>query len=359
MDSNLSILTAFAAGLLSFVSPCVLPLLSSYLVFISGARSNDAEEAGGAPETIQVTPKLFSKRNARNSARNSGRQLNVVISTLFFVLGFSFVFILLSVIIYGFIIFLGGINRILNIIAGSLIIVLGANILFNFIPFLKYDDKSASCETCTPEHSILAAKENSLLHPARRPKGLPGSFIVGVAFGAGWTPCVGTFLGSILLMASQSGKMALSVVYLAVYSAGLGVPFLITAFFWNALIDQVRKIRQILPVIRIISGIFLVATGLLMAFGRFFLLNSFFQKNGYRLSRWAQSGSPDVRFIPALIFLGLALLPFIIALIKKKKLLAPLPVICSVVFLFLAVTGATGIINYADYLSRWFVYSGI
>jgi cytochrome c-type biogenesis protein len=347
MDGNISILTAFVAGLLSFVSPCVLPLLSSYLVFISGSRST-VIEAGEAPEAMRETPKLFSRK-----------QLNVVASTLFFVLGFSVVFIVLSIIVYGFIIFLGGVNRILNIIAGGLIIALGLNILFNFIPFLKYDDKSASCETCTPEHSILAAKENSLLHPSRRPKGFLGSFIVGVAFGAGWTPCVGAFLGSILLMASQSGQIALSAVYLAVYSAGLGVPFLIAAFFWHALIDHVYKIRRILPAIRIISGVFLVATGLLMAFGRFFLLNSFFQKNGYRLAQWAQGGSLSVRLIPALLFLLVAALPFIIRLIKRRKLLAPLPVICLVVLLFLAAANAAGIINCMDYLSRWFAYSGI
>ncbi|MDR0709020.1 MAG: cytochrome c biogenesis protein CcdA [Spirochaetaceae bacterium] len=347
METNISILTAFAAGLLSFASPCVLPLLSGYLAFISGARSGDAGD-GGEENGTAGAAKLFSRR-----------QLSVVVSTLFFVLGFGVVFVLLSVIVYGFIVFLGGVNNVLNIIAGSLIIVLGLNILFNFIPFLKYDDKSAACETCTPEHSILAVKEDSFLHPARRPRGLPGSFLAGLAFGAGWTPCVGAFLGSILLMASQSGRLALSALYLAVYAAGLGVPFLIAAFFWNALMDQVRKARRLLPVIRIISGVFLVAAGLLMAFGRFFLLNSFFQMNAYRLSVWAQSGSPAVRLVPALIFLAFSALPFIIALIRRKRPLAPLPVICSLVFLFLAGASAAGIINCADYLSRWLGYSGI
>jgi hypothetical protein len=96
-----------------------------------------------------------------------------------------------------------------------------------------------------------------------------------------------------------------------------------------------------------------------MALGRFFLLNSFFQKNGYRLAQWAQGGSLSVRLIPALLFLLVAALPFIIRLIKKKKLLAPLPVIYLVVFLFLAAANAAGIINCMDYLSRWFAYSGI
>jgi cytochrome c-type biogenesis protein len=340
MDSDISILAAFAAGLLSFVSPCVLPLLSSYLIFISGSNAKDA------PET--AAPGLFSKQ-----------QLNLTLSTLFFVLGFSLVFILLSIVVYGFIVFLGGVNRVLNIIAGGLVILLGLNILFNFIPFLKYDDKSAACETCTPEHSILSAKPDSLLHPASRPKGFFGCFIVGIAFGAGWTPCVGTFLGTILLMASQSGQMARSAVYLGVYSLGLGVPFIVASFFWGALLEHLYKIRRILPSVRIISGIFLIIIGLLMAFGRFFVLNAFFLKNGYLLSLWAQGGSPGVRLIPALVFLLIAALPFINRLTKKKKLLAPVPVICSGIFLFLAIANAAGFINSVDYLSRWFAYSGI
>jgi cytochrome c-type biogenesis protein len=344
MENNISVFTAFIAGLLSFASPCVLPLLSGYLVFISGTGGGgNGEEAG--------TAALFSRR-----------QLRVVISTLFFVLGFSAVFVLLSVIMYGFIAFVGGAGRVLNIVSGALVIILGLNILFNFIPFLKYDDKSASCETCAPKHSLLAAstaKEGSFLHPSRRPRGFSGSFIAGLAFGAGWTPCVGAFLGSILLMASQSGKLALSALYLAVYAAGLGIPFLIAAFFWNALMDQVRKARQILPFIRIISGLFLVATGLLMALGRFLLLNSFFQMNAYRLSLWAQSGSPGVRLIPALVFLLLAALPPAISLAKKKIPPAPFPLIFSAAFLLLAAASATGLINCVDCLSRWLGYTGI
>ncbi|MDR1232298.1 MAG: cytochrome c biogenesis protein CcdA [Spirochaetaceae bacterium] len=351
METNISLFTAFIAGLLSFASPCVLPLLSGYLVFISGTGSGGGGTGNGEETGAAATLFPFSKR-----------QLNVVVSTLFFVLGFSAVFVVLSVIIYGFIAFVGGAGRILNIVSGGLIMVLGLNILFNFIPFLKYDDKSTSCETCTPKHSLLAAnaaKEGSLLHPSRRPRGLPGSFIAGLAFGAGWTPCVGAFLGSILLMASQSGKLALSALYLAVYAAGLGLPFLVAAFFWNALMDQVRKARRILPVIRIISGLFLVATGLLMALGRFLLLNAFIQMNAYRLSLWAQSGTPGVQLIPALVFLLFAALPPAISLAKKKIPPAPLILVLSATFLLLAAASALGLVNCADYLSRWLGYSGI
>jgi cytochrome c-type biogenesis protein len=99
---------------------------------------------------------------------------------------------------------------------------------------------------------------------------------------------VGTFLGSILLLTGQSGKMALSAVYLIAYSAGLGLPFLIAAFFWGKLLGVMAKIARGMTAIRIISGIFLIAVGLLMISGRFFYLNSFFQKTGYALSQWAE-----------------------------------------------------------------------
>jgi cytochrome c-type biogenesis protein len=269
MGNNLSIFTAFIAGLLSFLSPCVLPLLSTYLVFISGNHAGD---------------ELLDNENIKVFSKSQRR---LIVDTLFFILGFSVVFIVISLLLYGFVVMIGGFTKTLGIIAGSIICILGLNIIFDFIPFLKYSQEE-TCATCTPKHSILASTDTSILHPVRRPKGILGPFLVGVAFGAGWTPCVGTFLGSILLLASQSGKMALSAVFLVAYSAGLGLPFLIATFFWGKLLRVVAKIRQAMTAIRIISGIFLIAVGLLMIFGRFFYLNSFFQKTGYNLVKWSQ-----------------------------------------------------------------------
>jgi len=259
MGSSVSVVGAFIAGILSFVSPCVLPLLSSYLFFISGTNA-DAEDGN---------TKLFSKYTA-----------NIVVSTLFFILGFSVVFIALSVLLYGVFFFLGGFNQVLQIIAGSVVIVLGFNVIFNFIPFLKYDDSGDRCMTCTPEHSVLASREGSILHPASRPKGGLGSFLVGLAFGAGWTPCVGVFLGSILLLAGQSETIGLSILYLAVYSAGLGLPFLVVSVFWGALIKRLHHLSRAMPVIKVVSGVFLIAVGTLMAFGRLAALNAFLQRAG-------------------------------------------------------------------------------
>jgi cytochrome c-type biogenesis protein len=260
MGSKIPVLTAFAAGILSFVSPCVLPLLSSYLFFISGLN---AEDAFDDPEKA----KLFSPYTFR-----------IIISTLFFIMGFSVVFVALSVLVYSFVFFLGGLNRVINIIAGSVVIILGFNILFNFIPFLKYDDSGDRCMGCTPEHSALAAGEASILHPKSRPGGFLGPFLFGLAFGAGWMPCVGVFLGSVLLMAGQSETVGLSVFYLAVYAAGLGLPFLLAGLFWSAALRHLHKFARFMPVLKTVSGIFLILIGLAMASGRLALLNAFFSR---------------------------------------------------------------------------------
>jgi cytochrome c-type biogenesis protein len=260
MDSRVSVLTAFAAGLLSFVSPCVLPLLSSYLFFISGINAGEAFED---PEKA----KLFSRYT-----------LKIIISTLFFIAGFSVVFIGLSVLVYGFLFFLGGAGRVVNIIAGSVVVILGFNILFNFIPFLKYDDSGDRCAACVPERSALSAREGSILHPASRPRGFPGSFLFGLAFGAGWTPCVGVFLGSVLLMAGQSETIGLSLFYLAVYSAGLGLPFLVAGLFWSRVLRSLHKFARLMPALKTVSGIFLILIGLAMASGRLVVLNALFSR---------------------------------------------------------------------------------
>jgi cytochrome c-type biogenesis protein len=268
------------------------------------------------------------------------------------------VFVVMSVLLYGLFLVMSGLNRILNVAAGSLVILLGVNTLSNFIPFLRYSTEEV-CETCTPEHSLLAAGEGSILHPTRRPKGFLGSFLVGLAFGAGWTPCVGTLLGSILLMASQSETLARSVVYLVVYSAGLGVPFLLAALFWGTLFGYVAKIKRAMPVIRVVSGIFLIAMGILMLWGRFFLLNAYFLKTGYALSGWAESAVPGVGLIPGALFLVIAAIPLVCSLVRKRAVLRPRVLIPAGVFLLLAVLNSSGVINVAGLLSRWFTFSGL
>jgi cytochrome c-type biogenesis protein len=346
MNADLSIVTAFLAGLLSFVSPCVLPLFGSYLALITGSES----VCGGAD------------KNAVSLRRRAA-----VVSTLFFILGFTVVFTGLSVLLYGFMFFLGGFNRWVNGVAGMIVIVLGANILFNFIPFLKYDDSGERCATCTPKHSVLAANEGAFYHPAKRPKGFLGSFLAGLAFGAGWTPCVGAFLGSILLMASQSGTVGLALVYLAAYSAGLGIPFLLTGIFWGVLIEHIQNFNKAMRPIKIISGIFLIAIGALMMSGRLTLLNGFFQRASYAIADWARSDGRSVRLIPAGVFLVCAFIPFAVKLFKKRERRSATPriglgsiasIVWTLALTLLAAANGSGLINSAGFLARWLASGG-
>jgi cytochrome c-type biogenesis protein len=307
MTLNPSIPAAFIAGLLSFLSPCVLPLVSSWLVYLSGEETE--------------TP----------------RRSRLIASTLCFILGFTLVFMALSLLFSGFFMLLGGVNSLINIIAGAVIVLFGLNIIFNFIPFLNYEKR---------------------LHLQKGPRSFFGSFAVGLAFGAGWTPCIGPILGSILLMAGQSGEFLFSAACLAVYSAGLGLPFLAAAFFWGFLLRRLGRLRALTPVIQKASGVFLVAIGVFMMLGRFKTLNSLFLKTGASLAEAAQNNGPAGRFIPALFFLIIALIPPLIRRVKKKPLLSR-GLVWSGLFLTLAFLQAAGRINCLALLSRWLLYAGL
>jgi cytochrome c-type biogenesis protein len=228
MSENLSVLIAFGAGLLSFLSPCVLSLIPSYLCIIGGTPMSTSSEKTG-----EFKPRL-------------------VAGTFSFILGFSAVFIVVSILLTATFSLMGGISRYINWVSGAVIILLGLNILFDFLSFLNYEKR---------------------FHLTNIPRGITGAFLAGAAFGAGWTPCVGPVLGSILLLAAQSDGSS-AVLYLVFYSAGMGLPFLLASIFFNAFLKTSLKLRSFLPHIRRISGIVLIAIGLLIVTGRYQALNA-------------------------------------------------------------------------------------
>jgi cytochrome c-type biogenesis protein len=314
MTPDPSIPAAFIAGLLSFLSPCVLPLVSSWLVYLGG---DQAGEDGSGP---------------------AFRRSRLILSTLCFILGFSVVFIVLSLLFSGFFMLLGRLSSLINIAAGAVITLFGLNILFNFIPFLNYEKR---------------------LHLARNPRNLPGAFVVGLAFGAGWTPCIGPILGSILLMAGQSGELLFSAACLAAYSAGLGLPFLAVAFFWGLLLRRLSRLRALTPVIQKISGLFLIAIGVFMMLGRFKTLNAVLIKAGYSLEALSQAGGRAARLVPALVFFLLALIPALYRLLRKQPPRRRGAFVFSGLFLVLALLQAAGLIDSLALLSRWLRYAGV
>jgi cytochrome c-type biogenesis protein len=305
MENTISLIMVFCAGIFSFLSPCLLPIIPSYLSFIGGIG--------------------FSKDSERKANRS------VIIAAFFFVLGFSSVFIALSVILARVMFFFKGT---INIIAGIIIILMGLHSIFNIFSFLEHEKR---------------------FHVAKRPANFIGCYLVGMAFGAGWTPCIGPLLSSILIIAGYDGEIPKAIGYLAVYSLGLGLPFMGAAVFLQAFLAKLAKLKKTALLIPKISGCILVLLGVFMLFGRFQWFNTLLQQQSNRFVLWATSGGKAVQIIPALFFIVIALIPCGICFLKKKKVSPPAAVV-SGISLICAVLQLAGILDAAGLLADWIVY---
>jgi cytochrome c-type biogenesis protein len=219
MIQNVSIPAAFIAGLVSFLSPCVLPLVPPYLVYLTGATIEHIESK---------EPQAVSQRA-------------VMISAALFVLGFSTVFVLLgaSASLIGS--WIRAWSEQLSILAGLVIIVMGLHFLgLTRIAFLM--------------------REGRLAIP--KPVGLWGAYVMGLAFAFGWTPCIGPILAAILSIAAAEATVAKGAGLLAVYSAGLGIPFLIAAFMIEQFSALFMRLRGHLVNVERAMGVLMIATGI-------------------------------------------------------------------------------------------------
>jgi len=243
-----SLLLVFIAGLLSFLSPCVLPLIPSFLSVL-----------GGVPVSGEINSE---KRN----------RFRLLIATAGFILGFTVVFIVLSIIISATFLLMGGVSKYIRIAAGVIVIVLGLNIIFDFLSFLNYEKKMRITGKIRGDGFFRMCVR---------------SFLIGAAFAAGWTPCIGPILTSVLFLAGQSGKAGIAAVYLAVYSFGLGIPFLLAAVFFDRFLVTTKWFRDHMRIIKIVSGILLLIIGLLILTGRFSTLNIALQRWQYQYIDWA------------------------------------------------------------------------
>jgi cytochrome c-type biogenesis protein len=232
-QENISLLAAFTAGLISFVSPCVLPLIPAYLSFISGVS---VEEMKSRDKKSQVLKK-------------------VSLNTLLFILGFSVVFVALGASATFFGEFLLAKLSLFNKIAGAIIMILGLHLLGVFrIRFLNYEKR---------------------FHTQSRPLGLLGSFLIGLAFAFGWTPCIGPILAGILCLAANQGTVTKGILLLSFYSLGLGIPFFVTAVSFHSFLSVFGWIKKHFRTVEIISGSFLIIIGFLMLTGSFGSLTGF------------------------------------------------------------------------------------
>ena len=219
---QVSWLAAFAAGLLSFLSPCVLPLIPAYLSFISEVSLSEIRKREGG----------------------RGALWRVFLNALVFVFGFSVVFICLGASATFLGKFLTTQLGTLKKVAGVLVVLLGLHALGVFrIRFLDRERR---------------------VHPRRKAFGLVGSFFVGVAFAVGWTPCIGPILATVLFYAGTRENVARGVALLAAYSAGLGIPFLLAALGMEKFLSVSTLVKRHFRAVEILSGALLVGVGFLI-----------------------------------------------------------------------------------------------
>lgn len=231
-DVSVSYGLAFLAGLASFLSPCVLPLVPSYVTFVTGMTLDELAA------------------NGRHAAR-----ARAALHASVFVLGFGLVFVALGATATA----LGSTLRrslpLLQQVGGVVIAAFGLYL----IGVLR----------------LSALMRERRVHLARKPAGLAGSLVAGLAFGAGWTPCVGPVLASILLYAGMDGTMRSGVLLLVAYTLGLGLPFFVAAVGLNWYLVGARWLHRWIRPIEVASGALLVAVGVLLFTGRFTMISSF------------------------------------------------------------------------------------
>jgi cytochrome c-type biogenesis protein len=237
MEENVTLLAAFGAGVLSFISPCVLPLIPGYLSYVSGLSLDDLR--AGTSQTTGVAAPPDARRR-------------VIVASLAFILGFSIVFVSLgaSASLIGQ--FLMSRLTLLGRIAGAIIIVFGLHTMGVFRIEWLYQDKRVQSN--------------------RRPAGFVGATLVGIAFAFGWTPCIGPILAGILAVAAAQDTVGDGVRLLLAYSLGLGVPFFATALAIDRFFAAFAKIRRHYHKIELVSGALLVIIGVLIFTNNFSII---------------------------------------------------------------------------------------
>ena len=229
MTDSVGVTIAFGAGVLSFLSPCVLPLVPSYLSFVTGMSLEDLQEGVNRRATL--------------------------IHSLLFVAGFTGIFLLLGASAS----FLGQFLRVyegwIARVGGLIIIILGLHLAgaFRLTPLMR----------------------EKRIHLHDKPAGYLGTLGVGAVFGAGWTPCIGPVLGAILTFAASQDQFWSGVGLLFVYSLGLAIPFLLSALALDAFLRAFGRFRRFLPVVQVASGVLLILLGLLLLTGTFGALTGY------------------------------------------------------------------------------------
>lgn len=232
-SQDISLLGAFLAGILSFLSPCVLPLVPSFLTYLTGLTFADLQ--------AEHPTHLVRKR--------------LIAHSLLFIGGFTLVFVLLGASAT----FLGSFLRenmaIMRKIGAILIMLFGLHV-----------------SGLLPINLLLGEKRVNIHH---KPAGYLGSLLVGITFAAGWTPCIGPILASILMVAAAESTVYRGIILLLAYSLGLGIPFFLSALAIHRFLTLFNRFKKYIRLFEIITGIFLIIVGLLIFFDRLTMLQKY------------------------------------------------------------------------------------
>lgn len=223
MTTEVSIPLAFFGGILSFVSPCVLPLVPSYISFVTGVSFEELTND------------------------NAGELKKVIfLNSIMFILGFSTVFVLIlgsSAQLFGSVFM--QYQEVIRKIGGLVIILLGIHII-GIINFK------------------ILQRDKRLHFFKDKPSGFLGAFLVGLGFAAGWTPCIGPILSAIFAVAATSENPMSGIILFIAYSAGLAIPFLLTSLGINTFLHHFNRLKRHMRVVSVVTGIFLIITGVLI-----------------------------------------------------------------------------------------------
>lgn len=230
MSSNISVSAAFIAGIVSFLSPCVLPLVPGYISLISGASVEELQS---------------KDRKLLNT---------VLLHSIMFILGFTVVFVMLGAAATTVGQLAREYKKQLTWIAGAVIIIFGLHLTGIFKIKALYADKR--------------------LHSVQGSKSPLGAFVIGFAFAFGWSPCLGPIISTILILAGSTDTVTKGILLLWIYSLGLAVPFLITSLLIGRFLNFYGRFRKYLHAVEVGSGVLLMAFGVLILIGRFTILAS-------------------------------------------------------------------------------------
>ena len=229
--ADINIFVAFTAGIFSFLSACVLPMIPSYLSFISGVSLEEMR-------SVEVASHIRKR---------------VLLNSLAFISGFSLVFISLGASVSFLAGFFLSYRSLIRVLGGIFILAVGIYLL-GVVKFSVLD-------------------RYLQFHLKNKPGGYLGSALVGITFGAAWIPCVGPILGAILTLAATSSEIGRGVFYLATYAAGLAMPFFLSAVAVNSFFEFSKKFRRYLQAVHVTAGILLIIVGILLITDYMTLLN--------------------------------------------------------------------------------------